>query len=112
MFNDLTDWLVGALASLVGLVYKNQRERLKEIEEELSSYKDEQNRLIQIFVTKDYIEKDIKPILNNMDEKMKTLVTQTADVIKRTEYKMDITALHERINSLEKRKIDKEKYNG
>ncbi len=112
MFNDLTDWLVGALAGLVGLVYKNQRERLKEIEEELSSYKDEQNRLIQIFVTKDYIEKDIKPILNNMEDKMKTLVTQTADVIKRTEYKMDITALHERINSLEKRKIDKEKYNG
>ena len=108
MFDELSDWIWTALFALVGVVYKSHKDRLHEIEENLRTYQHDQSQLMTVFVTKDYIEKDVKPILHSMETEIGTLLTQTADLEKRAEYKMDLTAVHERINSLEKRKRDKE----
>jgi hypothetical protein len=48
---------------------------------------------------------EIKPWLNRIDNKMDMLVTQTADIIKREEYKKDVSAIHDRLNGLQS-KVD------
>ena len=61
------------------------------------------------FVTHDYLEKELKPLidgigqrtdkqLEKVDSKLEQIMHQTADVIKRTEYKADINKLHDKID--------------
>jgi hypothetical protein len=57
------------------------------------------------FVTHTYMQDEIKPWLNRIDNKMDMLVTQTADIIKREEYKKDVSAIHDRLNGLQS-KVD------
>lgn len=52
------------------------------------------------FVSHDYVKDDIKPWLNAIDKKMDKLVAQTADVIKRGEYKKDIGSLYTQVGDL------------
>jgi len=61
------------------------------------------------FVTHEYLEKELKPLidgigkrtdkqLEKVDAKLEQIMHQTADVIKRNEYKSDINKLHDKID--------------
>lgn len=137
LLNLIFKWLSGALAVLIGIVWKKNENRFKAIEadmklkaskscvdqvdalredskKELSKHIIEALKQNEKFITynyfHDYIEKELKPMMtgvaNRVDAsqkeikgKLDALLAQTADVIKRPEYKSDITVLHQKIDT-------------
>lgn len=76
------------------------RGELKEQKESISDHIMDDLKSHEDFVSHEYLNSEIKPWLNRIDKKMDTLVTQTADVIKREEYKKDIGALYSQLGDL------------
>lgn len=57
-------------------------------------------RDMNLYVTKNYVQEEIKPDLMRLEAKMDKLVEQTADVIGRQEYKADIGQLYSQCSDL------------
>lgn len=91
-------WL--ALIGMGAWVWKNLASQVNKNTEALNEHIIEDLKAHEDFITHGYMQDEIKPWLNRIDKKMDKLVTQTADVIKRDEYKSDITALHIKIDAV------------
>jgi len=114
LVNKIAEWGWLSLLAAIGYIWKLQvghskdnADKLKSLEDKLVEHTIDDANIHQEFVRHTYIESDMKPWFRKLEEKMDTLIYQTADVIKRDEYKQDITSLHEKIDGLEKRKVDK-----
>tara|TARA_R110002051_G_scaffold5954_9_gene29631 strand:- start:90 stop:386 length:297 start_codon:yes stop_codon:yes gene_type:complete len=77
-------------------LFKNISSRLSMIERDMNLY-----------VTKSYVQEEIKPDLMRLEVKMDKLVEQTADVIGRSEYKADIGNLYSKCSELAEKKADR-----
>jgi len=62
---------------------------------------------MNLYVTKSYVQEEIKPDLMRLEVKMDKLVEQTADVIGRAEYKQDIGSLYSKCSELAEKKADR-----
>jgi hypothetical protein len=97
---EAAKWGWVALVGVVVWMWQRLTGRVDDTAEALSDHIMDDLKMHDDFVTHDYMQAEIKPWLNRIDSKMDTLVTQTADVIKRDEYKADITALHNKIEAV------------
>ena len=77
-------------------LFKSISTRLSAIEHDMDKY-----------VTKAYVQEEIKPDLMRVETKMDKLVEQTADVINRAEYKIDIGNLYNKCADLAEKKADR-----
>ncbi len=77
-------------------LFKSINTRLDHIEHDMNLY-----------VTKSYVQEEIKPNLIRLEAKMDKLVQQTADVICRAEYKADIGNLYGKVSELAEKKADR-----
>ena len=82
--------------ALAFFLFKNISSRLTTIEHDMNLY-----------VTKSYVQEEIKPDLMRLETKMDKLVEQTADVINRAEYKIDIGNLYNKCADLAEKKADR-----
>jgi len=106
-FHKVSEWGWVSLVGVLTWIWNRFTNKIDHCEEAIAEHITADQEAHTKFVTFTYIKEEIKPLLGRLDEKMDTLVTQTADVIKREEYKTDITSLHNRINELEQRKVDR-----
>ena len=79
----LMEYIWTPFVALAFFLFKNISSRLTTIEHDMNLY-----------VTKSYVQEEIKPNLIRLESKMDKLVEQTADVINRAEYKIDIGNLY------------------
>ena len=92
----LMEYIWTPFVALAFFLFKNISARLTTIEHDMNLY-----------VTKSYIQEEIKPDLMRLEVKMDKLVEQTADVINRAEYKMDIGNLYSKCSELAEKKSDR-----
>ena len=74
--------------------------KVDQLKEDLSDHTLSDVKNHKEFITHEYVKEDIKPWMAEIDDDLKTLISQTADVIKRDEYKKDIGNLYEDIGKL------------
>ena len=92
----LMEYIWTPFVALAFFLFKNISSRLTTIEHDMNLY-----------VTKSYIQEEIKPDLMRLEVKMDKLVEQTADVINRAEYKVDIGNLYSKCSELAEKKADR-----
>ena len=92
----LMEYIWTPFVALAFFLFKNISSRLTTIEYDMNLY-----------VTKSYIQEEIKPDLMRLEVKMDKLVEQTADVINRAEYKIDIGNLYSKCSDLAEKKADR-----
>ena len=88
--------LIGA----IGWMWNRMVGNIDQVKADLSDHIMDDLKAHDDFITHDYMQDEIKPWLNRIDKKMDKLVDQTADVIKREEYKKDIGALYSQVGDL------------
>lgn len=82
----------------------------KDFTDHLLANSKEREKFVTYDYFHDYVEKELKPMMTGVaqrvdasqkeiKEKLDALLAQTADVIKRPEYKSDITVLHQKIDT-------------
>ena len=92
----LMEYIWTPFVALAFFLFKNISSRLTTIEHDMNLY-----------VTKSYVQEEIKPDLMRLEVKMDKLVEQTADVINRAEYKVDIGNLYSKCSELAEKKADR-----
>jgi len=92
----LMEYVWTPFVALGFFLFKNISSRLTMIERDMNLY-----------VTKSYVQEEIKPNLIRLEAKMDKLVEQTADVIGRAEYKSDIGNLYAKCSELAEKKADR-----
>lgn len=92
----LMEYIWTPFVALAFFLFKNISSRLTTIEHDMNLY-----------VTKSYVQEEIKPDLMRLEVKMDKLVEQTADVINRAEYKIDIGNLYSKCSDLAEKKADR-----
>ena len=92
----LMEYVWTPFVALGFFLFKNISSRLTMIERDMNLY-----------VTKSYVQEEIKPNLIRLEAKMDKLVEQTADVIGRAEYKADIGSLYSKVSELAEKKADR-----
>jgi hypothetical protein len=92
----LMEYIWTPFVALAFFLFKNISSRLTTIEHDMNLY-----------VTKSYVQEEIKPNLIRLESKMDKLVEQTADVINRAEYKIDIGNLYSKCSDLAEKKADR-----
>ena len=92
----LMEYIWTPFVALAFFLFKNISSRLTTIEHDMNLY-----------VTKSYVQEEIKPDLMRLEVKMDNLVEQTADVINRAEYKIDIGNLYSKCSDLAEKKADR-----
>jgi len=94
--STLMEYVWTPFVALGFFLFKSISNRLSTIEHDMNLY-----------VTKSYVQEEIKPDLIRLEAKMDKLVEQTADVINRAEYKMDIGNLYNKCSELAEKKADR-----
>ena len=92
----LMEYIWTPFVALAFFLFKNISSRLTTIEHDMNLY-----------VTKSYVQEEIIPDLMRLEVKMDKLVEQTADVINRAEYKIDIGNLYSKCSDLAEKKADR-----
>ena len=92
----LMEYIWTPFVALAFFLFKNISARLTTIEHDMNLY-----------VTKSYVQEEIKPDLMRLEVKMDKLVEQTADVINRAEYKIDIGNLYSKCSDLAEKRADR-----
>ncbi len=92
----LVEYVWTPFVALGFFLFKSISTRLSAIEHDMDKY-----------VTKAYVQEEIKPDLMRLETKMDKLVEQTADVINRAEYKIDIGNLYNKCADLAEKKADR-----
>ena len=92
----LVEYVWTPFVALGFFLFKGISNRLTAIEHDMNLY-----------VTKSYVQEEIKPDLIRLESKMDKLVEQTADVINRAEYKQDIGNLYNKCSELAEKKADR-----
>ncbi len=83
-----------------GYLWKSLTKQINDNSKALTAHIIKDSQKLDNFVSRSYMQDDIKPWMGRIDTKMNQLVEQTADVIKREEYKSDITALNNKIDAV------------
>ena len=90
---QVLEYLWTALIGMGWYIWNNLNSKVSVLEDDLDKLKDDT-------VSYEYLDREIKPWMVDIKHQMDTLVSQTADVIKRTEYKSDIIGLHRKIDEV------------
>ena len=106
---DAFRYVWGVILILIGYIWKSQRDQIASVAKKVDEHKENDHAQHKNFVTYDYLDRELKPwvgdignrvdkSLDKLERKIDKVVDQTANVIKREEYKADLNRLYQAID--------------